>query len=180
MFNGKVEWRFWFIHLCRTMAFEYFVVFNRTVFTVNCLRKGIKHSASRGLVQAVTDFGCSLSFPHKEFNASFRIILRMKCRPTEGVGIYFWLETKMQGEQPLGNMLQSRLFLVTKLTFGETLQATSVFLTSRVACGWWPLPYSTTSAFIMILKHLKQCSLYKFTVKPFGLRCRWMLSWKYV
>ena len=45
----------------------------------------------------------------------------MKCRPTEDVRMYFWLETKMQGKQPPGNSLQSYLFLVTKLSFGKTV-----------------------------------------------------------
>ena len=90
---------------------------------VNCLNSGIKHSSSKRLVQAVTDFGCSLRFPHKDFIASFRIVLRMKCRPTEDLQMYFCLETKMQGKQRLGNTLQKYLFLVTKLSFdvGETV-----------------------------------------------------------
>ena len=45
----------------------------------------------------------------------------MKCHPTEHVRMYFWLETKMQGKQPPGNLLQSYLFLVTKLSFGKTV-----------------------------------------------------------
>ena len=68
----------------------------------------------------MTDFGCSLRVPHKDFIALFRIVLRTECRPTEDVGMYFWVETKMQGKQPLGNTLQSYLVLVTKLSFGET------------------------------------------------------------
>ena len=90
---------------------------------VNCSNSGIKHSSSRRLVEGVTDFGCSLRFPHKDFIASFKIVLRMKCRPTEDVRTYFCLETKMQGKQRPGNMLQKYLFLVTKLSFdvGETV-----------------------------------------------------------
>ena len=110
------------------MAFEYFLVFNRTAFMVNCLRSVIKYSLSRRLVQAATDFGCSLCFPPKNLIASFRIVFRMKCRPTEDVGMYFCLETKMQGKQLPCNSLQSFLLLVTKLFFGETLQSTSVLL----------------------------------------------------
>ena len=45
----------------------------------------------------------------------------MKCRPTEDVRMYFWLETKMRGKQPPDNSLQSYLFLVTKLSFGKTV-----------------------------------------------------------
>ena len=33
----------------------------------------------------------------------------VKCRSTEDVGMYFWLETKMQGKQPPDNSLQSYL-----------------------------------------------------------------------
>ena len=85
--------------------FNNFVVFNRTAFMVNCLRSGIKHSSSRKLVQAVTIFGCSLCFRRKDFIALFRIVFPMKCRPTEDVEMYFWLETKIQGKQPPGNTL---------------------------------------------------------------------------
>ena len=37
----------------------------------------------------------------------FRIVFPMKCRPTEDVGMYFWLETKLQGKQPPRNSPQS-------------------------------------------------------------------------
>ena len=143
------------------MASEYFVVFHRTVLMVNCLRSGIKHSSSRRLVQAVTVFGWSLRFPHKDFIDSFRIVCPMKCRPTEDVGMYSWLETKIQGKQPPGNTLQKHLFLVINYRSSKQL-STSVFLPSRVACGWWPLPYSTSSAFIRISKPLKK--VWKFKV----------------
>ena len=45
-FSGKVVCRFWFIHLCRMMAFDYFVVLIQIVFMVSCLRSEIEHSAS--------------------------------------------------------------------------------------------------------------------------------------
>ena len=155
MFIGKVEWRFWFIRLCRKMAFEYFLVFNRTAFMVNCLRSGIKHSSSRKLVQAMTVFGWSPRFPHKDFIATFRIVFLMRCRPNEDVGMYYWLETKMQFKEPLGNTLQCYLSLVTKLSFGETVVHFSISHFSGDL--WiWPLPYSTNNAFIKILKLLKE------------------------
>ena len=87
----------------------------------NCLRSRIKHSSSRKLVQAVTVFGRSLCFPHEDFIASFKIVFPMTYRPTEDVGMYSWLETKMQGKEPSGNTLQICLSLVTKLSFGETV-----------------------------------------------------------
>ena len=139
----------WFIHLCKMMAFEYFLVSNRTAFMVNCLRSVIKHSSSRRLVQAATDFGCSLRFPHKIFIPSFRIVLRRKRRLTENFGTYFWLETKLQGKQQPGNTLQRYLFWSPNYRSVKQL-STSVFLTSRVACGWWTLPYSTSDAVIRI------------------------------
>ena len=106
---------------------------------VNCLRSGIKHSLSRRLVQAVTDFGCSLRFPRKGFIASFRIVFPMKCRPTEDVGMYFWLETKMQAKQPPGNTLQSYLFFVTKLSFDETSVRFSL---SHYSGGLWMMTFT--------------------------------------
>ena len=93
------------------MASEYFVAFKRTAFVVNCSRSGIKHSSSKRLVQAVKVFGCSLRFPRKDFIALFRIVFPMKCHLIEDIEMYFWLETKMQGKQPLGNSLQSYLVL---------------------------------------------------------------------
>ena len=120
------------------MAFEYFLAFNWTAFMVNCLRNEMKH-LSRRLVQAATDFGCSLRFPNKNFIASFRIVLRRKCRPTEDVGMYFWLETKMQGKQPPGNTLQGYLFLVTKLSFGETVVHFSL---SHFSSGLWMMNFT--------------------------------------
>ena len=75
----------------------------------------------------MTVFGCFLRFPHKDFIASIRIFFAMKCRPTEDVRMHFWLETKMQARQPPGNTLQSQLFLVTKLSFGETVVCTPFF-----------------------------------------------------
>ena len=133
MFNDKAERRLWFIHSCRTMAFAYFVEFNRTAFMANCLRSGMKHLLSRRLVQVVTVFGWSLRFAHKDFIASFRIVFRLKCRPTEDVGMYFWLEIKMQGKQPPSNKLQSYLLLVTKLSFGEIVVHFSLF---HFSCGF--------------------------------------------
>ena len=65
VFIGKVEWRFWFIHPCRTITFEHFAVFNQTAFMVNCLRSGIAQSSSRRVFQTMTVFGCFLCFPHK-------------------------------------------------------------------------------------------------------------------
>ena len=121
MFISKVEWRFWLIHLCRTITFGHFAVFNQTAFMVSCLRSGIAHSSSRKGVQAMTVFGCFLRFPHKDFIASIRIFFAMKCHPIEDVRMYFWLETKMQGKQPPGNSLQNYLILVTKLSFGKTV-----------------------------------------------------------
>ena len=155
MFNGKIEWTFWFIRLCRMTAFEYFVVFNRTAFMVDCLRSWMKHSSSRRLVQAVRNFGCFLCFLHTDFIAPFRIVFPMKCCPTEDVGMYFWLETKMQGKQPPSNSLQSYLFLIKKLSFGETVVHFS-FSHFQGGLWIWSLPYSTSNAFIRILKLFKK------------------------
>ena len=82
------------------MAFEYFAEFNPTAFIANCLRSGMKQLLSRRLVQVVTVFERSLRFVHKDFIASFGIVFLLKCRPTEDVGMYFWLEIKMQGKYP--------------------------------------------------------------------------------
>ena len=100
---------------------------------VNCLRSGIKHSSSRRLVQAVIFFGWFLRFPHKDFIDSFRIVFPMKCRPTEDVGMYFLLETKMKGKQPPGNTLQSYLFLVTNYPSAKQLST----LVSHFSGGLW-------------------------------------------
>ena len=116
------------------MAFEYFVVFNWITFMVTCLRSGIKHSLSRRRVQALIVFGYSLRFLLEDFIASFRIVLRMKCRPTEVVRMYFWLEIKMQDKQPPSNTLQSYLILVTQLSFGETVVHFSL---SQFSGGLW-------------------------------------------
>ena len=63
----------------------------------------------------------------------------MKCRPTEDVGVYIWLETKMQGKQLPGNTLQSYLFLVTKLSFGETVVHFSL---SYFSGGLWMMTFT--------------------------------------
>ena len=115
------------------------VIFNRTEFMVNCLRSEIKHSSSRRLVQAVKLFGCTLRFPHKDFIALIRIVFIMKCRPTEDVGMYLWLETNTQGKQPQGISLQSYLFLVTKLPFDETFVRFSL---SHFAGGLWMMTFT--------------------------------------
>ena len=136
------------------MAFEYFIVLIRITFMANCLRTGIKQSSSRKLVQALTGYGCSLRFPRNDFIVSFRIVFPMKCRLIEDIGMNFWLETKMQGKQLLGTLLQSYLVLVTKLYFGVTVVHFSL---SHFSGGlWiWPLPYSPSNAFIKIFKLLK-------------------------
>ena len=95
VFNGKVEWTFWFIHLCRTVGFEYFVVFQPDTVHGELFQKYNKTSHGPEDFQTMTVSGCSLRFPHKDFVASFRIVLHMKCRPTEDAVTYFWLEKKM-------------------------------------------------------------------------------------
>ena len=99
---------------------------------VNCLRSDIKHSSSRILVEAMTDFGCSLRYLQKNFIPSFRIVLRMKCRLTEDVEMYFWLETKTQGKQPPGNTFKGTCFWSPNCPSAKQL-STSVFLRSRKA-----------------------------------------------
>ena len=152
----------------------------------NCLRSEIKHSSSRRLVQAVTEFGCSLPFQLKDFIATFRIVFRMKCHPTEDVGMYFLLETKMQGKgdqvarckatcfwspnYPLAkhfSPLQS-FSLLGWLVDDDLYRIRLLVLSSRF--------YNLSRKF----KSLKQSSFYKFAVEPFGLRCCSILSWKYV
>ena len=63
----------------------------------------------------------------------------MKCRPAEDVGMYFWFERKMEGKLPLGNTLQRYLFLVTKLSFGDTVVRFSL---SHFSGGLWMMTFS--------------------------------------
>ena len=63
-------------------------------------------------------------------------------------------------------------------------KATSVIRTSWVACGWWPLPYSTSGAFVRILRSLRKVKSHLLCVNlPLNLLC-WgaaeCFSWKYV
>ena len=48
-FNPTVECRLWFVRLCSTMAFKYFVVLIWIAFMVSCLRSGIEDSVSQRL-----------------------------------------------------------------------------------------------------------------------------------
>ena len=121
------------------MAFEYFLLINRTALMVNCLRSGINTPSSRRLVQAVTDFGCSLRFPHKNFIASFRIVLRRKVAPLKTSGCISGSKQKTQGKRPPGNSLQSYLFLLTKLSFGKTVVH---FNFSHLSGGLWMMNFT--------------------------------------
>ena len=93
-FFGKVKWRFWFIHLCRTITFEHFAVFNRIAFMVNFLRSGIAHLLSRRAVQAMTVFGFFLRFPPKDFIGSIRSFSLWYLAPLKTLGCIFGTKQK--------------------------------------------------------------------------------------
>ena len=144
------------------------------MFKVICLRSEIKHSSSRKLVQPVPVFGLSLCSQHKDFIASFRIVFSMKCRPNEDVGMYFGLETRIQGKQPPGNSLPSYLFLVTKQSFGEAV--VSQFSLYHLPGVLWIMTFTMFDQqcfhldFKTFQERLKPTSLCKFTAVTFVLR----------
>ena len=88
----EVEWRFWFIHVCGMMDFQYFVVLNWTGFMVNCSRSGIKYSAYWWLLLGLQSSDC---FP------------KWNVTPLKTLGSIYGLQTRMEGKPPPGNMLKS-------------------------------------------------------------------------
>ena len=98
----------------------------------------------------------------------------MKCCPTEDVRMYFWLETKMQGKQPLSNSLQSYLFLVTKLSFGQTVVRFSLSHFESDLC-MMTFTVSDQECFHQDFKtpqEILKSFLCKFTVEPLVMRCQ--------
>ena len=155
MFIGKVEWKFWFIHLCRTITFEHFAVFNQTEFIVNCLRSGTSQSLSRTVVQAITLFGCFPRFTHKDFIASVRIFSLWNVPTLKTLRFIFGSKQKCRVNRHQVTHCKATCFTSPSYPLEKQLTA-SVFVTSRVLCAWRHLPYSTSNVFIRILKPLKK------------------------
>ena len=139
-FNRWVDWRFWFIHLCRVMDFEYLVELNRIAFMVSCLKSAMKHSlTSRKLVQAVQALDPLLAFHRRislTLSGSFSLwnFAHQKCRDLSQ-------ERKPKGKANShhGTRSKATYFWSPSYPSAKKLCA-SVFLTSRVACEWLPLP----------------------------------------
>ena len=130
----------------------------------------------------LTIFGSSLRFLHKDFIALFRIVFPVTFFPSEDVGILSPArKPNCNANNHRGTRSKATYFWSPNHPSAKKL-STSVFHTCQVACGWLPLPYSTSNCFHQDFKisreSLMMFSFNKFTVEPFALRgCR-MLRWK--